>query len=197
MSRSALIVTVIVTTALIVLCAVGVVPRLQLSPAAQAANVFVEVTPTTVDAGFLVGIRASCGGGSDPATVESGAFGKVTVHPQNGFLTAAATVPIGQRAGYYTVRRPQRRRTDLAERGAHDAISQPGTGHRVWRHGRRAFGDVAGNRRSRRPGGEPVPGAGDGAPASHRWLIIGPRGDRGANDRSLLIGPDATGPDAR
>jgi hypothetical protein len=104
MSRSALIVTVIVTTALIVLCAVGVVPRLQLSPAAQAANVFVEVTPTTVDAGFLVGIRASCGGGSDPATVESGAFGKVTVHPQNGFLTAAATVPIGQRAGYYTVR---------------------------------------------------------------------------------------------
>jgi hypothetical protein len=104
MSRSALIVTVIVTTALIVLCAVGVVPRLRLSPAAQAADVFVEVTPTTVDAGFLVGIRASCGGGSDPATVESGAFGKVTVHAQDGFLTAAATVPITQRAGYYTVR---------------------------------------------------------------------------------------------
>jgi hypothetical protein len=104
MSRNALVVTVIVTTALIVLCAVGVVPRLRLSPAAQAASVFVEVTPTTVDAGFLVGIRASCGGGSDPATVESAAFGKVTVHPQDGFLTAAATVPVTQRAGFYTVR---------------------------------------------------------------------------------------------
>jgi hypothetical protein len=104
MSRSALIVTVIVTTALIVLCAVGVVPRLRLSPAAQAANVFVEVTPSIVDAGFLVGLRASCGGSTAPAVVDSTAFGKVTVQPQDGFLTAAATVPDTQRSGLYTVR---------------------------------------------------------------------------------------------
>jgi hypothetical protein len=71
---------------------------------ARAADTFVEVNPSTVQAGLLVGIRASCRDNSSPATVESPAFGSVTVHPQAGFLTAAALVPEGTRPDSYRVR---------------------------------------------------------------------------------------------
>jgi hypothetical protein len=65
----------------------------------------VRVTPDTVQADFLVGIDASCGDDNRrSARVESAAFGTVTVRPQNGALTAAATVPADQRAGSYRVR---------------------------------------------------------------------------------------------
>jgi hypothetical protein len=53
---------------------------------------FVEVNPSTVEAGFIIGIRASCPDNTRSAQVESRAFGEVAVHPQYGFLTAAATV---------------------------------------------------------------------------------------------------------
>ena len=53
---------------------------------------FVEVNPSTVEAGFIIGIRASCPDNTRPAEVESRAFGEVVVQPQYGFLTAAATV---------------------------------------------------------------------------------------------------------
>jgi hypothetical protein len=67
--------------------------------------VFVQVTPDTVQADFLVGIDASCGDDNRrTATVQSDAFGRVTVRPQNGALTAAATVPAGRRPGTYRVR---------------------------------------------------------------------------------------------
>jgi len=71
---------------------------------ARAADVFVQVNPSTVEAGFLVGIKASCSDNSAPATVESAAFGTVTVQPQAGFLTAAATVPANTQADTFRVR---------------------------------------------------------------------------------------------
>jgi hypothetical protein len=77
------------------------------SPTASAnpATVFVEVTPSTAQADSLVGIRASCGDGNRrAATVESTAFSEIDVQPQDGLLTAVATVPATRRAGSYRVR---------------------------------------------------------------------------------------------
>lgn len=71
---------------------------------AHADDVFVQVNPSTVQAGFLVGIRASCSDNSSPATVDSEAFGRVTVQPQDGALTAAALVPENTRPDTYRVR---------------------------------------------------------------------------------------------
>lgn len=71
---------------------------------ARAADVFVEVNPSTVEAGFMVGLRASCIDNTLPAAVQSDAFGTITVQPQNGALTAAALVPDGTEAGSYRVR---------------------------------------------------------------------------------------------
>jgi hypothetical protein len=71
---------------------------------ARAADVFVQANPSTVEAGFMVGIKASCRTNTQPATVESPAFGSVTVQPQAGFLTAVATVPQTTRADTYRVR---------------------------------------------------------------------------------------------
>lgn len=71
---------------------------------ARAADVFIQVNPSTVEAGFLVGIKASCTDNTMPATAESEAFGTVTLQPQGGQLTAAAMVPAQTRAGPYRVR---------------------------------------------------------------------------------------------
>ncbi|WP_234359206.1 MULTISPECIES: hypothetical protein [unclassified Plantactinospora] len=71
---------------------------------ARAADVFVQVNPSTVEAGFMVGLKASCRTNTQPATVESPAFGTVTVQPQAGFLTAVASVPETTRADTYRVR---------------------------------------------------------------------------------------------
>jgi hypothetical protein len=72
--------------------------------AAPAADVFVEANPSTVEAGSAVSIRASCPNNTAAATVESPAFGTVTVSPEFGFLTATATVPADRAAGSYAVR---------------------------------------------------------------------------------------------
>ncbi len=75
------------------------------SPSPSRSAVFVQVTPDTVQVDFLVGIDASCGDDNRrAATVQSDAFGRVTVRPQNGALTAAATVPASRRPGTYRVR---------------------------------------------------------------------------------------------
>jgi hypothetical protein len=77
---------------------------------AVPAGKFVEVNPSTVEAGFLVGIRASCTDADDdpandtePATVDSSAFGDVTVEPQFDHLTGTATIPADTRARSYRV----------------------------------------------------------------------------------------------
>ncbi|MEV1328726.1 hypothetical protein AB0J20_04015 [Micromonospora costi] len=67
-------------------------------------DVFVEVSPSTVQAGFLVGIKASCRDNSIPAIVVSDAFGRVQVQPQRGLLTAAPMVRERTRPGNYRVK---------------------------------------------------------------------------------------------
>lgn len=65
---------------------------------------FVEINPSTVEAGSVVGIRASCPDNSRPAEVESRAFdAEIVVRPQFGFLTAAAPVRADLNAQSYRV----------------------------------------------------------------------------------------------
>jgi hypothetical protein len=83
----------VVTTAAVM---VGAPPLASLSaasaPATRGAEVFVEVTPRTVQAGEQVEIQASCDGNDQEATVRSDAFGRASVRPDNGLLTGTATV---------------------------------------------------------------------------------------------------------
>ncbi|MET8092720.1 hypothetical protein [Micromonospora sp. NPDC005220] len=67
-------------------------------------DIFVEVSPSTVQPGYLVGIRASCRDNSAGATVVSDAFGAVGVQPQGGVLTAAPMVRERTRPGNYRVK---------------------------------------------------------------------------------------------
>ncbi|MEO3780041.1 hypothetical protein ABGB16_25085 [Micromonospora sp. B11E3] len=72
--------------------------------AVPPGRVFVQVTPGTVEAGFLVGIRASCRDNSVPAIVVSDAFGRIGVQPQWGLLTASPMVRERTRPGNYPVK---------------------------------------------------------------------------------------------
>ncbi|NJP32558.1 hypothetical protein [Micromonospora thermarum] len=74
------------------------------APQPQPPSVFVEVSPSTVQPGFLVGIRASCHDNSIPAVVWSDAFGRVQVQPQRGFLTATPMVRERTLPGNYRVK---------------------------------------------------------------------------------------------
>jgi hypothetical protein len=74
------------------------------TPVGMKLAVYVELNPATVQAGYLVGIRASCDDNTKPATVESDAFGEVTVYPQFDVLTAAVTVPADKDPRRYNVR---------------------------------------------------------------------------------------------
>lgn len=69
-----------------------------------ADRIFVEVTPSTVERGYLVGIRASCRDNSVPATVESDAFGAVQLQPQGGLLTASPMVKERALPGNYRIK---------------------------------------------------------------------------------------------
>ncbi|MEU7751727.1 hypothetical protein AB0B57_30775 [Micromonospora sp. NPDC049101] len=74
------------------------------APQPAPIDVFVEVSPSTVQPGYLVGIRASCQDNSVGATVVSDAFGAVGVQPQGGVLTAAPMVRERTRPGNYRVK---------------------------------------------------------------------------------------------
>ncbi|MEU4552267.1 hypothetical protein [Micromonospora violae] len=69
-----------------------------------STDIFVEVSPSTVQPGYLVGIRASCRDNSVGATVVSDAFGAIGVQPQHGVLTAAPMVRERTRPGNYRVK---------------------------------------------------------------------------------------------
>ncbi|WP_091636609.1 hypothetical protein [Micromonospora peucetia] len=73
-------------------------------PGPPGSRVFVEVSPSTVEPGFLIGIRASCRDNSVPATVVSDAFGRVQAQPQHGGLTAAPMVRERTRPGNYRIK---------------------------------------------------------------------------------------------
>lgn len=97
-------VTLTAVTLTVLVALIGSAVLLLGAAPARAGDVFVQVNPSTVEAGFMVGIKASCTDNTMPATVDSPAFGTVTVQPQGGELTAAAMVPEQTRAGVYRVR---------------------------------------------------------------------------------------------
>ncbi|MFC0527538.1 hypothetical protein [Phytohabitans kaempferiae] len=73
-------------------------------PAAErGAEVFVEVTPSTVQAGDQVDIRANCNGNNRGASVRSDAFGRAELRPENGLLVGTATVPDRKPPGTFDV----------------------------------------------------------------------------------------------
>ncbi|MFF5175119.1 hypothetical protein ACFY3U_21120 [Micromonospora sp. NPDC000089] len=83
---------------------VGAMVLAAATPARAGDNVFVEVTPNSVQAGSRVTVRASCDGANNKqAEVHSDAFGRVMLRPNNGFLTGAVTVPGNKEPGDYTV----------------------------------------------------------------------------------------------
>ncbi|GIJ11672.1 hypothetical protein Van01_48860 [Micromonospora andamanensis] len=67
-------------------------------------TVFVEVSPSIVEPGHLVGLRASCHDNSVGAIVVSDAFGRVAVQPQRGLLTGTAMVKDRVLPGNYRVK---------------------------------------------------------------------------------------------
>ncbi|GHJ45498.1 hypothetical protein Cs7R123_28400 [Catellatospora sp. TT07R-123] len=99
---------------------------------AYAEGVFVEVNPSTIQAGFQVAIRASCGDALNNAKVHSEAFGTVTVEPANAYLIAAATVPENKPPRGYSVKLtcPSRQTatTTLWVVGEHSSNHGPNTG---------------------------------------------------------------------
>ncbi|MFI6266242.1 hypothetical protein [Micromonospora sp. NPDC051006] len=73
-------------------------------PARAGENTFIEVTPSSVQAGGRVQLRASCDNDNNrQAEVQSDAFNRVTLRPDNGFLTGSATVPGDKQPGDYPV----------------------------------------------------------------------------------------------
>ena len=103
-------------------CSALAVAALTAPAPAHAEGVFVEVNPSTIQAGFQVAIRASCGDALNNAKVHSEAFGTVTVEPVNVYLIAAATVP------EHTRGRRLQREADLpepADRHHHAVGGQP------------------------------------------------------------------------
>ncbi|MFG1844623.1 hypothetical protein [Micromonospora carbonacea] len=93
-----------VRAALTVLGVLGAFVLLAGAPARAGENTFVEVTPNSAPAGTRVDIRASCDNDNNrQADVQSDAFGRVVLRPNNGFLTGAVTVPGNKQAGDYPV----------------------------------------------------------------------------------------------
>ncbi|MEV6816995.1 hypothetical protein [Micromonospora sp. NPDC051296] len=74
------------------------------APDPPGPNVFIEVSPGTVEPGHLVGLRASCQDNSVGAIVISDAFGRVAVQPQRGLLTGTAQVKDRVLPGSYRVK---------------------------------------------------------------------------------------------
>jgi hypothetical protein len=74
------------------------------TPVANAAGVWVEVSPATITAGGNVFIRADCGDNSNVASVKSEAFGTLTLHPWDSLLQAQTNVPGMTPAATFDVR---------------------------------------------------------------------------------------------
>jgi hypothetical protein len=71
---------------------------------ASADGAWIEVNPSSIQAGYRVGIRASCQENLNEATVTSDAFGEIKLAPEYGFLVGAVTIPSDKKAMGYSVR---------------------------------------------------------------------------------------------
>ncbi|HEX6870122.1 MAG TPA: hypothetical protein VF163_03400 [Micromonosporaceae bacterium] len=87
----------VATLALLWLCACG------RPGVAQAATVWIEVSPSTVAAGDTINVRAQCGEPDQTAVAASEAFGQVTMHMVANRLNAEAQVPVSAAAARYLV----------------------------------------------------------------------------------------------
>ncbi len=75
-----------------------------LAEPAQADGAWIEVNPSSIQAGYRVGIRASCEDNLNEATVKSDAFGEIKLLPEYGFLVGAVTIPTDKKAKNYSVK---------------------------------------------------------------------------------------------
>ncbi|MET8310041.1 hypothetical protein [Micromonospora sp. NPDC005173] len=92
------------SAALTLMGLVGAFVLLSVSPASAGENTFVEVTPSSVQAGGRVQVRASCDNDNNrQATVQSDAFGQLMLRPDRGFLTGSVTIPGDKQPGEYPV----------------------------------------------------------------------------------------------
>ena len=116
---------------------------------AHAVEVFVEVNPSTVEAGNQIGIRASCPDNKVQAIARSDAFGQLTLAPEFGFLTAAVRIPSDRKAGTYTVRLtcPEGSEATVQLHVVDRTRPTRGPGDRLRRHGRRRLRQAADRRR--------------------------------------------------
>jgi len=71
---------------------------------ARADSAWIELNPSTIQAGYRVEIKASCGENLNQAKVTSKAFGEVILAPKLGFLIGDVTVPDKTREGDYDVK---------------------------------------------------------------------------------------------
>jgi hypothetical protein len=70
--------------------------------AASSSAVWVQVNPSTVNAGSTVTVRASCVD-TNPATISSRAFVSTTVQPVDGIMSTAVLISADTRAGTFDV----------------------------------------------------------------------------------------------
>ncbi|MFC7548845.1 hypothetical protein [Plantactinospora sp. GCM10030261] len=74
------------------------------APARAQQTTTVDVTPNAVEPGGRVNIRANCADANNrQASVESDAFGRVFLQPDNNVQTGSATVPGNKPPGQYPV----------------------------------------------------------------------------------------------
>lgn len=85
-------------------CGVAALALLGAPAPAYADGAWVEVNPSSIQAGYRVGIRGSCQENLNDATAKSDAFGEVKMAPEHGFVVAAVTIPTGTKPRGYTVK---------------------------------------------------------------------------------------------
>jgi hypothetical protein len=68
-----------------------------------SALTVLTLNPNSINAGFQIEIRATCGDNLNPAFVSSRAFGSITLLADHGILTDVVTIPKTTAAGTYTV----------------------------------------------------------------------------------------------
>jgi LPXTG-motif cell wall-anchored protein len=85
-------------------CGVAALVLLGTPAPAYADGAWVEVNPSSIQAGYRVGVRGSCQENLNDATARSDAFGEVKMAPEHGFVVAAVTIPTGAKARGYTVK---------------------------------------------------------------------------------------------
>ncbi|MEU7755926.1 hypothetical protein AB0B57_34610 [Micromonospora sp. NPDC049101] len=93
------------SSALALVALVGAFVLMSAASARAGENVFVEVTPNSVQAGSRVSIKASCDNDNNDrkSSVHSDAFGHVMLKPDKGFLTGQVTIARDKPAGDYPV----------------------------------------------------------------------------------------------